>query len=437
MRILVLCLAQLFAAGCASNISYWTTPSLGGGAARPSAERPQLRCIEASADDSRKIIADWRGETDAPPVAYVSYFPEASRGDIETVTAIADAALLMEISYCNTEQKNVRKKREDAAFDYRALGFDAAYFHPRYYFFLHDPNLFLLGRPGSNELTVVFTGTEIAFNPFDIIQDLRTGLSYKGRKDGKPYVPRGHAGFRSSFRNVIRKDFFENAMTFTALNDHCDRLSLNTQPNGFDDSPRVSLANFICRNEIRNGNPNEKIKITVIGHSLGAGIGQMSLGAFEGLTWRREKGVDAQIEKPSEDWPFVVKTAYFFAPPLALYPRDRDCNKHQGAGPIDVYERNTLHKRTFAVIRDGDMVPAIWNPIKRSAHCVEGQHFGTFVRIPRGEGTAFIESVDWENAEPHRPRNYRSAIDKALEALRNEGSDLPNESPVLNSPNLP
>ncbi len=419
MRIFALIAMQLAAAGCASNISYWTTPSLGPSAAAPTTGEAQLRCIEASAADVQKIVSDWPGPAERAPIEYASAVPEIDRGDIETMSAIADAALLMEISYCDTEKESVRKKREDAALDYRALGYDAAYFHPRYYVFLHDPNLFLLGRPGSNELTVVFTGTEVGFNPLDLIQDLRTGASYKGRKDGKPYVPRGHTGFRSSFRNVIRKDFFENATTFDDLDEHCRNQEPRYPQSIFDDAPRVSLANFICRNKIRNGNENEKIRLTVIGHSLGAGIAQMSLGAFEGLTWRRDDGLPPGVNKPAGAWPFEVKAAYLFAPPLALYPRDKQCDVLDVTSPIDVYRQNSLADRTYAVIRDGDMVPALWNPLKRAFHCVEGEHFGTFVRIPRGESIAFIErNVDWTNAEPHRPRNYRDAVDKALNALK-------------------
>ena len=71
------------------------------------------------------------------------------------------------------------------------------------------------------------------------------------------------------------------------------------------------------------------------------------------------------------------------------------------------------------------MVPALWNPLKRSFHCVEGEHFGTYVRIPRGASIAFIErDVDWTNAEPHRPRNYRNAVDEALDALKAATPDL-------------
>ncbi len=419
MRIFTILASQLIAAGCASNISYWTTPSLGPSATGATVDPSQLSCIEASPADSQKIVSSWHGVGEGAPIEYASDLPDAYRGDIQTMSAIADAALLMEISYCDTEKKNVRKKRENAALDYRALGYDAAYFHPRYYVFLHDPNLFLLGRPGSNELTVVFTGTEVGFNPFDLIQDLRAGLSYKGRRDGKPYVPRGHTGFRSSFRNVVRKDFFDGANTFDELDEHCVDQTITPSAGAFDEDPQVSLANFICRNNIRSDNENEKIRLTIIGHSLGAGIAQMSLGAFEGLTWRREEGAPPRVNPPGEAWPFEVKAAYLFAPPLALYPRDKACAPVDGSSPIDVYERNSLADRTYAIIRDGDMVPALWNPLKRSFHCVEGEHFGTFVRIPRGKSIAFIErDVDWSNAEPHRPKNYRNAVDEALDALK-------------------
>ncbi len=434
---LVAIAALFLSAGCASNISYWTTPSLGKTSVASVSDPYALRCIKkVEKAKPEKIDADLRepDESDVVELDRVNLLPETDRGDVDTVSALAHAALLMEISYCATEEDSVTKKRKDAALDYRDLGYDAAYFHPRYYLILHDPNLFLLGRPGSNEVTVVFTGTEVGFNPFDLIQDLRTGVSYKGRKDGKPYVPRGHGGFRSSFRNVIRKDFFDDAYSIAELADHCAEQEFKQPDVAFDNGPRVSLANFICRNKIRSGDANEKIKVTVIGHSLGAGIAQMSLGAFEGLTWRREDGLPPQINPPADDWPFEVKTAYLFAPPLALYARDAEsCEEFKDQNPIKTYASYALGEdRVYTIIRDGDMVPAIWNPLKRSFHCVEGEHFGTYVRIPRGAGIAFIEKdVDWTNAEPHRPRNYRDAIDKALGALQKDADKSEDATPSV------
>lgn len=328
---------------------------------------------------------------------------QPSRSEARAVAdEMLEAISLAEISYGNGIE-GTWAKRQAAAAVFSQAGYNVLYYIPNYNWFLRDPNLFVLGRTGSNSITILFTGTEVADNPYDIVQDLKTSAFADDPNESFYYIPNGHAGFRAGIANLIEQGFFADIGTLESLR---TRRCTDEQGN-FAVAPQdVSLADFICRYRIRAG--DDPIEVTIIGHSLGAGLAQMSLGVFSGLRW-----MNGQVQR-DPDWPLLVRRMYAFAPPLALYTRyERTCDPlSEEENPINVYNRFGLVDISHQVIRDGDVVPAAWNPV-RNMHCVVGEHFGHYYRIPRSGNTVHYEGIGqelWRLDRPHASRSYEAAI---------------------------
>jgi hypothetical protein len=333
----------------------------------------------------------------------------------EPFTEMLEAIELSEISY-GVGITNTWAKREAAAARFSRLGYSVLYYHPQYRVIFRDPNLYLLGRKNSHEITVLFTGTEVADNPLDIVQDLKT--SYREDAAGSSfYIPPGHSGFRAGVINIIRRGFFKHATSRTAINERCtDIESGRTSAASTHD---VGIADFICRFDILDPKMgNSPIKLRIIGHSLGAGLAQISMGPFSGLGWEKQIGAGTSIDntwvpQKKQNWPFQVDRAYFFAAPYAIYTRDSETcapltNVHDG---ITTLKQVLPKDRVFTVNREGDMVWTLWNPVKPSMHCVEGEHFGRYFRISHdGEDIDELNLKSMRLDFPHASSSYEEAI---------------------------
>lgn len=301
-------------------------------------------------------------------------------------------------------------KRTEAAARFSAEGYNSLYYLPRYNWFLSDPNVFVLGRRHSHAVMILFTGTEVSDNPYDIVQDVKTNLYRDTEVEGNLYMPAGHAGFRAGILNLINVGFIRRDLTMQDL-----------RGEACQDQRQGRFAEFICRYEIADPARTDPIEVTVVGHSLGAGLAQIATPAFEGLSWHNagtSEAPDWRVRR-REGWPLRVRHLFAFAPPLAVYSHsDETCEEIQPNNPIQIlrdptlYDGPTLHDRTSMVIREGDMVPVAWNPVRRDMHCVPGQHFGTLYNIPRN-GSAMEDGrqEDWRIDRPHASSSYQRAIE--------------------------
>jgi len=72
-------------------------------------------------------------------------------------------------------------------------------------------------------------------------------------------------------------------------------------------------------------------------------------------------------------------------------------------------------------------VPDLWRPGGPSINCVEGDHFGKKVAIPRGDEPDVAARpplvIKWENPFPHRLESYRTALENALRQTRSDRLD--------------
>jgi hypothetical protein len=322
---------------------------------------------------------------------------------------MVQAIQFSEITYGNGI-RDTWAKRTAAAARFSAAGYHSLYYLPSYNWFIRDPNLFVLGRTGSHEIMILFTGTEVYDNPYDIIQDTKTNLYFDDPEPGDLYIPAGHAGFRAGVLNLINVGFLPRTLSLNDLRgDGCQ------EPNA------SALVDFSCRYRIADPTRTDPIQVTIVGHSLGAGLAQIMTPSVEGLSWYNDGTSDAPAwrVRRREGWPFRVHHLFAFAPPLAVYSHDDDtCVEIQPNNPIailrdrSIYGGPSLHERASMVIHEGDMVPVIWNPVRRNMHCVPGQHFGRFFSIPRNGGAMLDgRDVDWRINRPHASASYQTSIE--------------------------
>jgi hypothetical protein len=115
-----------------------------------------------------------------------------SRSDLRYVSRFPSAIEFAEASYGNVRGLRTLEKRDYAGAYYEQQGYRAFYYHPRYSILLRDPNVFLIARPGSHRVMVLFHGTEWGDNWFDVVQDLRMRTSRAEVNEGSLYIPTGH-----------------------------------------------------------------------------------------------------------------------------------------------------------------------------------------------------------------------------------------------------
>lgn len=417
--------------GVSRSLVHWQTLPEGEVGPHPNCEpRAQLPANSSSASFALTLTgADELGELPEDDAA-------AQRRE---AALLAEAALLSTVSYCNpphTEyvRRPIWEGRIRATQTFNNLGFHAAYYHPNYNAFIRDPNLFVLGVEGSNRIIIVFPGTEAGSNWYDLVQNIRAigqvdrqrGLAahYESENPGDAYLPYGHRGFRNGARNLLEAGFIRAGDQITSLTTNCPEDVDTTLSGGGS----FSLAQFICAYQIRGDAPVDRpTRVVVIGHSLGAGVAQMFAGAVHGLHWS-----DGEVSR-RENWPYELERLYLIAPPLALYPRrvaDENASQRRCSeiawerSSLFTYERRGITERTVAVAREGDMVPALWNP--RDGNCVVGEHFARyFYSIDRnGIDVRFLyvpastdqpESRRLRLDQPHRPAQYRDALEAYVE----------------------
>ena len=388
---------------CASDQYYWALPIDAAGAQ----DWESVSCI-----DNDAVNAFRRSQ------AAVERSDDNALNENEQLFAeMTITALIGEIAYCDAVQGEEEKKIRTAMRDYRALSYNAAYIRPQLSPLTTFPSVYLLSKPQSHRIIVYFPGLDAAASPADLLQSLKAGAAEDQPFPGRLYIPRGHEGFREGVLNLADDGFFLQAKSFEELAQECGPAA-----EGSESSNRkiVSLASFICAYDVIDPSRSDPIELVVGGHSLGAGVAQSALGAFSGLTWRQENTGSWTVAPPERNWPFRVSAAYLYSPPLALYPRDESCRPiaREDVNPKNVYAANGLIDRTYSIIKDGDPIPDLWRPGGPSINCVEGEHIGKKVAIPRGEDPDVAAkqpvAFDWHNPFPHRLQSYRRALENAV-----------------------
>lgn len=397
---------------CASDQYYWALPIDAAGAQ----DWESVSCI-----DNDAVNAFRRSQAAVERSDY-----NALNENEQLFAEMTITALIGEIAYCDAVEGEKEKKVRSALRDYSALSYNAAYLRPRLSPLTTFPSIYLLSKPQSHRIIVYFPGVDAAASPADVIQSLKAGAAEDQPFPGQLYVPRGHEGFREGVRNLADDGFFLQAKSFEELEQECRPAA-----EGSKSSNRkiVSLASFICAYDVIDPSRSDPIELVVGGHSLGAGVAQSALGAFSGLTWRQENTGSWAVAPAERNWPFRVSAAYLYSPPLALYPRNGNCRPVDGASvnPIDIFVEKGLADLTFSIIKDGDPVPDLWRPGGPSINCVEGDHFGKKVAIPRGDEPDVAArpplEIRWENPFPHRLESYRAALENALRQTRPDRLD--------------
>lgn len=303
----------------------------------------------------------------------------------------AETAPLMTTSYARRPKGELGKKA------LMEMGYDATFLSARHNMFANKPNFFLASRKRTGRVFVIFPGTE---GTFDWMQNALFGAYTDRVNDGKFYVPPGHAGFRRAVLNIYNSNLVR-ADEFAGGPLNCSAA----------DPRRSALAAHVCEHEVMRPG-SDKIDLVLVGHSRGAGIAQLASPMFHGLRW------NGRQVAPAANWPYRVEAVFAYAPPYAIYRRP-DSEVFASARDLpsqwDVLTNHGLIERTFMVIQDADMVPAIWSPLnyKHDAHFSQGRHYGKLIRITR-DGELRWEPTDWSVESPHLPEGYCRAVAAAF-----------------------
>lgn len=408
-RAVVFALLGILVSACATDQHYWAQPLDAAGIQ----ESRSVNCI-----DNEVLLAS----RDALAVVELTR-RDPDNASEKLFTEMTVAAVIGEIAYCDAMEGEEEEKIQAALSDFGALSYNAAYLRPRFSSLTTFPSIYLLSKPSSHRIIVYFPGVDAAAGPADLLQSLKAGAAEDQPVAGQPYIPRGHEGFREGIANLINDGFFLQAKSLAELEEECSQSATSDRA---PDRKTVSLAGFICTYDVADPTRSDPIELVVAGHSLGAGVAQSALGAFNGMTWIREPAGGWAVAAPERNWPFRVRAAYLYSPPLALYPRDEGCNWVSGGAvnPIDVYTVHGLTDLTYSIIKEGDPVPNLWRPGGPSINCVEGNHFGKMVSIPRGEEPDIAArtpvTIKWDNPFPHRLQSYRKALANALRRTQDD-----------------
>ena len=144
---------------------------------------------------------------------------------------------------------------------------------------------------------------------------------------------------------------------------------------------------------------------------------------------RKTRYDNTLVEHWGERWPFQLERSYLIAPPLALFVNEKDKNTgncktvEDHKNPVHAYDRLRISDKSVIVIREGDMVPTLWNPIH--GNCVYGQHSAKYLyHINREKQVIPIDLKPAQTSgkkinsteqllaldEPHTPQNYFEAV---------------------------
>ncbi len=256
-------------------------------------------------------------------------------------------------------------------------GFDATYFAPSEYMFSDYPEVYILSRKKTNEITILVVGTD---SNGDWIQNMKTKEYHDVCNANTYHIPAGHGGFRNGVMNLIGEKFFTEVIT-----------------------------GHIQNNDVRN-NKGGMIDVTIIGHSAGAGIAQLVGPAVDGYKYTDCMDTDNPKLVKTDKWPLKVKNVFAYAPPYAVSP---------SYGSWEYMSKNYGDK-TYMIIRDADFVTTVYNAFTHGLK-VPFRHYGKYVRITRDKEVSF-ESTDWglyveEGDSPHSSNAYHAALKNHAEKI--------------------
>ena len=261
------------------------------------------------------------------------------------------------------DEKDGGKYYEKALDEFTRRGIDATYFAIKRLNGIY-PELYFLSVPQSDAVTVLFVGTN---DDYDWFQNLKVSNFEDVARDGEFYIFPGHAGFRSGLLQILKK--------------------------GLIDELKNHVKNYNVRSAC-----DTKIAITLLGHSQGAGLVQLSLTIFDGLVYRGKE----LVTKPGHH--FHVARAYAYAAPYAV---STTVKEDSGVHQWDEIDQRYPDK-LITVLRDHDLAGVAYNVITYKNQ-IPSRHFGQFVRINR-DGDVFFEDTRWEREEPHSIANYAKAL---------------------------
>ncbi len=276
--------------------------------------------------------------------------------------SLAYMAELLEIGYEETEL---------ALEKFSSDGLDATYFAPRDGLMIchYYPEAFILSSPRTDRVIILFVGT---VSIGDWLQNIKSTNYEDVPVKETFFVPSGHAGFRHGIYNLIHNGFFK------------ETLSKHISEHNVQSTRGVS------------------VKITIIGHSQGAGLAQLAAPIVDGYKYTGQK-----IAR-TDDWPYEVEAIYAYAPPYAVSASDKSWN----------FMSETYGSITYQIIRDSDLVTSIYNAVSKG-HTVPVRHFGKLIRITRDdevveEVTFWGSKIDAQHKnQPHHISGYRYALEKA------------------------
>lgn len=278
---------------------------------------------------------------------------------------LAYVGSLLEVGYEDPNQ---------AIASFSEMGMDATYFSPKYRFFLNYPEVFILSKERSGQLIILFVGTDSAG---DWIQNAKSTNYEDVAVEDTFYIPSGHAGFRRGMYNLIKNQFFTNH-----INKHIEKYNVKKSE-------------------------NELVKVTITGHSQGAGLAQFATPIIDGYKYKKG-AITKEI-----NWPYTVQAVYAFAPPYAVSHTKSDWD----------FMEKTYRDITYQVIRDNDFVPTVYNAAAHG-HTVPVRHYGKLIRITRDDDV-LEESTFWGSKiseshknMPHHISGYQRALNKAAKKAK-------------------
>lgn len=325
--------------------------------------------------------------------------------NFELCERLVEAASLIPVSYHKDEygSADFRCDRESysersAIQEYSCRGYNVTFFHPSRRMLWRYPDTFILSKSGSRDVFIVFTGTETYDDWFRNI--INKSFEMRDYNLFDLYILPGAGGFRSGIRNLLAHNFVSTSdgqwSRDSVLSQHWARFHSD---------------------DIDALNEPDAINIYIVGHSQGAAISQFASTVFHGICITGDEQNNNCINYNEEfsgsnlvgrvnGWPLEVRGVFAFAPPMSI-------NRNEYGGGIDhwsLIDVSNIADVSVMVIRDGDMVPTIWNPRYGDGHTLRYIHFGHYIRIDRGGNLDYVENPSWDFDAPHRSSEYCATI---------------------------
>ena len=307
-------------------------------------------------------------------------------GDLAIADACAilsEAARMLAPSYA--EPKSAAGERA-----FRALGYDSQYIAAKHGPFQPTIDIFLVSKPNSNRLFIVITGTE---SKRDWIENAKFSSYTAKYEDGQFYVPPAHAGFRRGMLSIVRSGIFH-------LNEYdAGKLTLEQKCADRNNASKrdSKMTAYLCDKNVGDGS-GKPIEAIIVGHSRGAGIGQVIASIVDGYELRGDRN-HMQVAR-QENWPLRLHALVGFAPPYAIHDRidsaDNAVNfPAAGIGSHWQFLKDSgIAAKTVLFVNDRDIVPLLNAGMSDSQPCGAGRQFGHRYRITRSNAIVY-EGTDW------------------------------------------